>query len=65
MGTGRKNTKKSMTRPTKGASARLQRQAVQKRRLLSLGADEAMVNKMNVGEIREMLKYPAKVSSSQ
>lgn len=64
MGTGRKFRKKSMTRPAKTGSDKLQRQAVQKRRLLGLGADEAMVNKMNVREIRDMLKYPAKVSSS-
>ena len=65
MGTGRKSGKKSMTRPIKARSAKLQRRSVQKKRLLALGADAAAVNKMNVREIREMLKYPAKISSTQ
>ena len=65
MGIGRKNGKKSMTRPVKTGSAKTQRRSVQKKRLLGLGVDEAMVNKMNIREIRDMLKYPAKISSTQ
>ena len=65
MGTGRKSGKKSMTRPIKARSAKLQRRSVQKKRLLGFGVDEAKVNKMNTREIRDMLKYPAKISSTQ
>ena len=65
MGIGRKTRKTSMTRPKKSASAKTQRRSVQKKRLLDLGANAAAVNKMNVREIRDMLKYPAKISSSK
>ena len=64
MGIGRKTKKKNMTRPMKSGSKKTQRRAVQKKRLLGLGVDAAVVNKMNVREIRDMLKYPAKISSS-
>ena len=65
MGTGRKTRKKSMTRPMSSGSAKTQKRSVQKKRLLGLGADVAAVNKMNVREIRDMLKYPAKICSSK
>lgn len=63
MGTGRKFNKKPMTRPTKSASAREQRCNQQRARLISLGMPEAEVAKLNVREVRELHKYPAKIQA--
>ena len=50
-----------MTRPRKKPGAKRRRQLEQKRRLIALGVDEAVADKMNAKEIREKLKYPKKV----
>ncbi|MEM7391776.1 MAG: hypothetical protein AAF492_05445 [Verrucomicrobiota bacterium] len=63
MGTGRKFRKNTMTRPTKTGRDKRRRQETQRKRLISLGVDEETVNKMNVKEIRDMLKRPAKIGS--
>ena len=52
------------TRPTKSAGAKAKRLKVQRRRLVSLGLDEATVATMNSSEVRTLLKRPAKVSAS-
>lgn len=64
MGTGRKYRKKPMTRPVKSAAQRAQRLRQQKARLIALGADEAVVEKLDVRATREMLKRPAKIQAS-
>jgi len=63
MGTGRKFRKTSMTRPKKSASDRKRRERVQKARLIALGVEETVVAKMNVKEIRDMLKRPARIKA--
>lgn len=63
MGNGRKFNKTSMTRPIKSASARAQRHRQQQARLVALGVDEEIVAKLNVKEVREMLKRPAKIDT--
>jgi len=63
MGTGRKFTKTVITRPRKGGAARNQRQKNQKKRLIALGLPEEKVEKMNPKEVRDHLKYPAKVKA--
>ena len=52
------------TRPTKSAGARARREKVQRRRLISLGMDEAAVAALNSSEVRALLKYPKKVVAS-
>ncbi len=61
MRTKRKYFKTHMTRPRKKAGAKRRRQLEQKRRLLALGVAEETVERMNPKEIRDQLKYPAKV----
>ncbi|NNC87384.1 MAG: hypothetical protein HKN82_02860 [Akkermansiaceae bacterium] len=61
MRTRRKFQKTHLTRPRKPAGAKRRRHLEQRRRLIALGVDEATVDQMNVAEIREMLKYPAKI----
>lgn len=53
---------KNRTRPTKSAGARRKRQNDQKKRLVELGMDEAVVAMMNPREVLTKLKYPAKVA---
>lgn len=64
MGTGRKFNKAPMTRPTKGEGARKRRRKVQRDRLVALGIDEAVVAKMDVKTIREMLRRPNRVKAT-
>ena len=61
MRTRRKFQKTHLTRPRKPAGAKRRRQLEQRKRLIALGVDEATVDKMNTREIRDMLKYPAKI----
>lgn len=63
MGTGRKFNKTNVTRPTKSLGARRRRYLEQRRRLIALGVDEAVVNKMDVKSIRDMLNRPAKIKA--
>jgi len=53
---------KNRNRPSKSNSARNKRQNDHKKRLIALGMDEAIVATMNPKEIRDKLKYPAKVA---
>ena len=53
---------KNMTRPTKSGGARRKRQKVQKKRLVELGMDEAVVATLNPREVLTKLKHPAKVA---
>jgi len=53
---------KNMTRPTKSGGARRKRQSVQKKRLVALGMDEAVVALLNPREVLTKLKRPAKVA---
>ena len=63
MGTGRKFNKTNITRPRKGGAANVNRQNTQRKRLLALGVSEEAVAKMNPREVRDMLKFPAKISA--
>ncbi|MGB6220643.1 hypothetical protein [Haloferula sp.] len=51
-----------MTRPTKSGGARRKRHNDQKKRLIALGMDEAVVALMNPKDVRTKLKHPAKVT---
>ncbi|MFC7337891.1 hypothetical protein ACFQY0_11935 [Haloferula chungangensis] len=53
---------KNMTRPTKSGGAKRKRQNDQKKRLIALGMDEAVVALMNPRDVRTKLKHPAKVA---
>ncbi|MGJ8634733.1 MAG: hypothetical protein ACSHX7_12520 [Luteolibacter sp.] len=53
---------KNRTRPTKSAGARRKRQSVQKKRLVALGMDEAVVAALNPSEVLSKLKRPALVA---
>lgn len=53
---------KNRTRPTKSNSARIKRRKDQKKRLVALGMDEAVVAAMNPREVLTKLKHPAKVA---
>jgi hypothetical protein len=53
---------KNRTRPTKSPGARKRRQKEQKKRLIALGMDEAVVASMNPREVLTKLKHPAKVA---
>ena len=57
----RKYMKKGFTRPRKSGAAKKRRQLEQKRRLVALGMDEAVVEKMCAREVLTALKYPKKV----
>ena len=53
---------KNRTRPTKSNAARNKRQKGQKKRLVALGMDEAVVALMNHRDVLTKLKHPAKVA---
>ena len=53
---------KNRTRPTKSNSARTKRQNDQRKRLVALGMDEAVVALMNPRDVLTKLKHPAKVA---
>ncbi len=53
---------KNLTRPKKSGGARARRQRDQKKRLVALGMDEAVVAKMNSREVLDKLKRPALVA---
>lgn len=60
----RSKCKVNKVRPRKAAGAKRRRQLEQRRRLIGLGVAEETVSHMNPREIRDMLKYPAKVTKS-
>ena len=62
---GRKFKKKPMTRPIKSQSEKARRQRQQKNRLIALGVDEDVVRKLNVPQIREMLRRPNKITAGK
>jgi hypothetical protein len=53
---------KNLTRPKKGAGAKGRRRREQKKRLIALGMDEAVVARLNSREVLDKLKYPAKTA---
>ena len=61
MGTGRKFSKKPVTRPKKSLRERRRRETEQKKRLVELGMDEAVVAKMNAKVVRAKLRHPKKI----
>lgn len=63
MGTGRKFSKKPVTRPKKGAAGRASRTKVQKARLAKIGFDVEELAKMNCAETKDLLKKYAKKST--
>jgi hypothetical protein len=52
---------KNLVRPVKRGKAKRQRVAAQKKRLVGLGMPAATVATMDMGEIRTLLRRPAKV----
>ena len=64
MRTKRKFMKTHLTRPRKSGAARRRRQADHRKRLVALGVEQTTVDSMNQKEVREMLKYPAKIGKS-
>lgn len=61
-----KNCKNNhITRPTKSGTAKLQRQKVQAKRLVALGFPAAKLKHMTVKDVRDLLKYPAKITSGK
>lgn len=61
MGTGRKFHKTHLTRPRKAAGPKRRRRLEQKRRLVALGVDATVVEKMTSREVLTMLQRPAKI----
>jgi hypothetical protein len=64
MAQNRKYFKTNKTRPRKSPGARRRRQLDHRNRLIGLGVDEATVASFNSKEIRDLLKYPAKVTAT-
>lgn len=62
MRTRRKYLKTQLTRPRKAGAAKRRRQADHRKRLVALGMSQEKVDKMNQKEVRDTLKYPAKVA---
>lgn len=63
MGVRRVNRKKPNRRPVKCAREKARRVRTQKARLVKLGMDAAVVEKLNNMEIRQLLRHPAKISA--
>lgn len=53
---------KNLSRPSKGGAKKTRRQRDQKKRLIALGMDEAVVAKLNARETLTKLKHPARVA---
>lgn len=64
MGSNRYLRKNSRRRPVKKAREKRRRLKTQKQRLVALGMDEATVAKLNRREVRELLKRPKKIATS-
>ncbi len=62
MGTGRTLNKKPATRPVKSEGERRRRVATQRKRLIALGMPEEQAARLNIAELREKLRLPAKVA---
>jgi hypothetical protein len=55
---------KNKLRPIKRPLERRRRLKVQRRRLIALGVPEAKVSKLNSLQVRQLLKYPARLKAS-
>lgn len=55
---------KNRTRPRKGGGLKARRQRDQKKRLIALGMDEAVVAAMSARDVLTKLKHPAKVAKA-
>ena len=55
---------KNMVRPIKSGAKKRNQQRAQSRRLMALGVSEEAIATMSPKEVKEMLKYPAKVEAS-
>lgn len=55
---------KNLVRPIKRGKARRQREDFQRKRLISLGMSEEAVRKLNVKEVRDLMKRPMKVQKA-
>ena len=53
---------KNLTRPKKGPGDKARRQRDQKKRLIAMGMDEGVVERMNARDVLTKLKYPAKLA---
>lgn len=58
----RKYLKTHLTRPRKGGAAKTRRRLEQRRRLVALGMDEGVVERMTTRAILDKLKRPAKTA---
>jgi len=64
MGTGRTLNKDPRTRPIKSPSEKRRRSAAQRKRLVKLGMDEAVVAKMQTEDVRKLVQRPVQVKKS-
>ncbi len=64
MGTGRTLNKKPATRPVKAAGERRRRDMVQRKRLVALGMEPAVVSKLNAVQVRDYLRTPEKTRAT-
>jgi hypothetical protein len=62
MGVRRKFRKKPARRPVKCARDKARRIRTQRVRLVKLGMDVAVVEKLNNMELRQLLRHPAKIA---
>jgi len=65
MGSGRKFQSTNLTRPRKKGGAKRRRQLEQRRRLVRLGVDAAVAEKMTARAILTMLQRPAKIAKGE
>jgi len=64
MRTRRKFHKTHLTRPRKAGAPKTRRRLEQKRRVIELGVDEEVVNRMTSREVLDALKYPLKTAAA-
>jgi len=64
MGTGRKFHKTHLTRPRKAAGPKRRRRLEQRRRLVRLGVDAEVVEKLSSREVLTMLQRPAEIGKA-
>lgn len=62
MGRGRRFDSKPRSRKKKTGCERRRRDRVQKKRLIGLGMPADLVEKMNTRQVKDLLKYPAKLA---
>lgn len=55
---------KNLSRPRKAKGAKARRQRDQKKRLIALGLDEAVVFRMNAREVLTALQRPARIAKT-